>query len=383
MKIQFVITDYGSFNNFLGDVAVHLIHLGHRVQVVCSLDRVIDVEDHYDYLGEGILFDYVDFPRGFNLWKHWQASRSIHKLIAKFNPDVVSIHFTTGIFTTTFRSRLNVRTIGTFHGLGYPAVEGFIKRAIYKIVESHSLKRIDQSWVLNRSDYDLVKNEFPTIDINLLKTKGLGCNLGRFNKANFTDVQDRKLRDTLGIKSEDFVVCFTGRFVFFKGFDKVVRAFSKVMQDHPEANVKLLLIGGNDRAHPSGLNEKEERWIHESEHVKCIGFTKKVEEYLSISDLFLFPSEKEGMPVCIIEALAMGVPIITTSSRGCADLVVDGKNGIVLKENTIEEIAKQLFRVMSNRALINEFKANIEQERPSLGRNNFVQQQANFFQSLS
>jgi glycosyltransferase involved in cell wall biosynthesis len=52
------------------------------------------------------------------------------------------------------------------------------------------------------------------------------------------------------------------------------------------------------------------------------GYTDDVASYLAISDAMVFPSQREGMPVCLMEALAMGVPVITRASRGCRDVVL-------------------------------------------------------------
>lgn len=127
-KIVFVITDFGSFNNFLGDTAVSLARLGNEIHLISSATKVIKIEDKFDYKKEGVLIHYVDLPRGFNPIQHYFASKKIHSIIDGILPDVVSIHFTTGIFTTTFKSRLKYRTIGTIHGLGYPVVEGTLKK---------------------------------------------------------------------------------------------------------------------------------------------------------------------------------------------------------------------------------------------------------------
>ncbi|WP_166332551.1 glycosyltransferase [Sphingobacterium chungjuense] len=380
MKIQFIITDYGSFNNFLGDVAVELSRNSHEVHVICSPDRVIKVADHYDYAAEGIHFTFVDLPRGFNPFKHWRVSRIIHQKVAIFQPDIVSIHFTTGIFTTTFHKRLPYRTVGTFHGLGYPVVEGLLKRIIYKYVESRSLRRIDEAWVLNKSDYQLLNQDFPNNIIYQLPTKGLGCDLIRFDPDKFTAVDRLKMRQQLEIKESSFVLCFTGRFVFFKGFYKVLRAFKELIDRSGDLDLHLILIGGQDNAHPTGLNDEETSWMATHPNVHNIGFSSEVEKYLSITDLFVFPSEKEGMPVCIIEALAMGVPVLTSDSRGCHDLIVHERNGLISGSNpTPEKIAADIDGFIHNTELQQSIKKNIVIQRPSLDRRAFVEQQLKYF----
>src|SRR5690606_34990892 len=172
---------------------------------------------------------------------------------------------------------------------------------------------------VNRSGYDHVEK---------YETLGLGCDLEVFNPINFSVEQKFNLKSKLGIASGDFVFAYTGRFVEFKGYDKVIRSFLSLHKKYSQA--KLLLIGGNDPIHPTGLSEEEERQMKGCVGIVPVGFTKDVASYLSITDVFVFPSVKEGMPVCVIEALAMNVPVITADYRGCNDIVNDRYNGFVV-----------------------------------------------------
>lgn len=363
-------------------MAVALVRQGYRVHVICSKDKVIQVTDRFDYEGEGVTFAYIPFPRGFNVFKHWKASRQIHQAVSAFSPDIVSIHFTTGIFTTTFAGPLGYKTLGTFHGLGYPVVEGTLKRWLYYGIEALCMRRIDEAWVLNSFDYQQLQKDFAgsRTKVFLQPTKGLGCVLDRFDKNLFSAEAKESLRNSLGIEQGDFVLCFTGRFVFFKGYDKVIRALRFLLEDRGMTNIKLLLIGGKDKAHPTGLTDDEERWAMQSRHIIPVGFTHEVAKYLSITDVFVFPSEKEGVPVCIIEALAMEVPVVTTDARGCNDLVTHLSNGILVnKKPSTRQLAEAIMLLKEDGELYHRLKMQIATERWSLDRENFVEQQVDLF----
>ncbi|OOG15668.1 hypothetical protein BWD42_24265 [Sphingobacterium sp. CZ-UAM] len=377
-RIVFIITDYGSFNNFLGELAVEMARRSITVSIICSPEKVIKIEDKYDYEKEGIEFFYVDFPRGFNIVKHIFISNQIKRILHNISPSFVFIHFTTGMFTTTFTGRLRYKTAGMFHGVGYSAVDGVFKRWMYKFIEKRCIRRIDDVWVLNKSDKDLLNIEFPKKNINLLRTAGLGCDLNRFDPSKFSSEFKNQLRSELDINEKDIVIAFTGRFVFFKGFGKLVRAFLQLIEKNHIDNIKLLLIGDEDSAHRTGLHPDEVARMKACKNIKTLGFRSDVENFLSISDLFVFPSEKEGMPVCIIEALAMGVPVITNNSRGCNDLVENLVNGIVLEKNTPEDISAAIQKLINDSALYDAIKTNILQNRLVLARENFVSNQLNY-----
>src|SRR5690606_3823798 len=127
---------------------------------------------------------------------------------------------------------------------------------------------------------NIVNSELPSVKAYQIPTKGLGCDLNKFNPDNFDIVFKNNLRNSLNISEDDFVIGFTGRFVTFKGYNKVVKAF-KSLKERGVKDIKLILIGGIDIAHSTGLDELEESWIEGDDSVLNIGFSSKVEEYLS------------------------------------------------------------------------------------------------------
>lgn len=369
MNITLIITDYGSFNNFLGDLAVSMRKDGHKVFVITSEVRVINIQDKFDYIGEGINFHYVEFPRGYNPIAHYKSSRKIRRILNGINPDIVHIHFTTGIFTTLFSGKLKFTTFGTFHGLGFPVLSG-IKKTIFGTVERFCFNRLDKIFVLNKIDLQAVR-ELGYPNVEKYETLGLGCDLEVFNPENYSADQKVELKSELGISQTDFVFAYTGRFVEFKGYDKVVRSFLSLHKKYPQA--KLLLIGGHDPIHPTGLNEQEEEQMKSCPGIVPIGFTKDVASYLSITDVFVFPSVKEGMPVCIIEALAMDVPVITADSRGCNEIVYDGHNGYVVDlSEGWEAVANRMEISFLDKESLVFFKKNISKDRLRYDRNAYV-----------
>jgi len=110
MKIILIITDYGSFNNFLAEVAVSLVELQYEVNVICGGEKIIDVTDKFDYEGLGIKFHFTEFPRSYNFLKLYLASIKIKAIVEQIEPDIVHVHFTTGVFTTVLSGKLRYFT---------------------------------------------------------------------------------------------------------------------------------------------------------------------------------------------------------------------------------------------------------------------------------
>jgi len=383
MRILLIITDYGSFNNFISEVAVKLSNIGHEVHVICSKVKVIDFQDKFEYERLGVTFHYLSFPRSFNVVDQLRASLKINRKIRKIRPDLINIHFTTAIFTTLMLSKLPFFTMGTIHGIGYPKIRNILKKKVFEAIEKFCFRRLDQIYLINRFDYNLVKELYPGKAF-MYNSFGVGCDFQRFNPHAITATFKSEMRKNLCIGKDDFVMAFTGRFVAFKGFDLLVRSMLALSKKPQYKYMKLLLIGGEDPAHSTGLTKKEKDFCIKNKQVIHIGFTADVNHYLSVTDLFVFPSEKEGMPVCIMEALAMGVPVITSNSRGCNDLIEDNYNGFLLSENpSIDEITSAILKLYEDRELLNQFARNALLKRDELNREMYVNHQVQIYKEMN
>ena len=261
-------------------------------------------------------------------------------------------------------------------------MDKFVNRNLFKIVELFSMRRLDEIILLNKSDYSIIKSIFDK-KTSLLSTKGLGCDLEVFDKERYTNSKIEKLKHSIGVESEDIVLSFTGRYVSFKGFHLVVKAFKYIEEHYKGFSLKLITIGGFDKVHLTGLSHIEKEYFHNSTNIIDIGFTSDVSDYLAISDLFVFPSKREGIPVCIIESLAMEVPVITLNSRGCNDLVEHGVNGLLLsRDSSYVDLAKEIVKLINDEMYLKKNKSIMQNNRSDLSRANFIENQLVYFNKL-
>jgi len=378
MHILFIITDYGSFNNFLAELALHLRQEQRRVSVICSDSKTISVADKENYRESGIQFYFLPFPRSFNFIRQYLISLRIHRLVKTIKPDLVHIHFTTAMSTTLFAGRLPIYTMGTVHGLGYPTFRNPIKRWIFKRTEHTIIRRLDEFWVLNREDFQLL-TKYHGEKIHLYRTAGIGCDTEKFNSQAYNH-QKAPLRQQLHIAPEVLIYTFIGRFVYFKGFALVIKAFLRLATQYKD--IHLLLIGGKDPLHNTGLDKAEERELFQHPAITHIPFTHEVAQYLAITDMMVFPSIKEGMPVSIMEALAMHVPVITSDTRGCNELIKDGVNGYLLSKNPIvDEIVQTMEQFYEARKRHN-VRFRFDQQERSIARSDYVREQCKIYASV-
>jgi glycosyltransferase involved in cell wall biosynthesis len=381
MKIVFIITDFGGFNNFLGELAKELVLNLDEVHVICDRDKVIGIKDKYPYAALGIHIHHVDFLRKLKAFSWFQTSIKIKRIIEQIQPDIVNLHFTSSMFLSLLSGRIKYKSIGVFHGLGYPVLVSPIKKYIFKRIEFFCFKRLDKIALINNFDYNLVHKIYPNKAYKF-QSFGVGCDLNKFNPQHFSFERRNTIKEELNIQPEDFVLMFTGRFVWFKGFDLVIRAFQYIEEKGLIKNVKLLLVGGKDKAHRNDLTEAEEEYLLNAKNILKVGFTENVDKYLSVSDLFVFPSTKEGMPVAIMEAIAMGVPVVTLDSRGCNDIISNDFNGKLLDVNAdFVEIANSIGELYQNKEKLSILSENALKQRENFDRNLFVKESIELFKN--
>ena len=150
-----------------------------------------------------------------------------------------------------------------------------------------------------------------------------------------------KLKDRLGIKNE-MIVLYVGRIVELKNVRTLIKAYSELKN---ELDVALLIVG-------DGMQKSKLRnmCIEESiDDVFFVGFKQKEEilVYYAISDLFVFPSTKDIWGLVLNEAMASGLPVITTDKVGASvDLIEEGVNGYVVESGDIEELHEAMRKIL-------------------------------------
>ena len=382
MRLLLVMPNIVSYRMFHAELGAELCAAGAEVHVACSPASLGDPGVKVSGAGasqehDGLTIHEIDFARGMNPIAHLRAARRLASLVDRLKPDIVHVHFDAAIFTAAIaRNSRWPATIATFHGLSFPSFHGW-RRMLIRSATVWAVRRFDIVFVLNRENHDILRAAARGADVRMFECAGVGCDLVRFTPP---DAAGREtVRAKLGFSPEHCVFIYVGRFVAVKGFALTVRAFLQFAQREP--NARLLLVGYADSLHPGGLTGAEEALMKSSSQIVDVGQQKNVEHYLAAADVMVLPSFREGMPVCLMESLAMGVPVVTRDVCGCRDVVRDNIDGIVLRdcnEDTIAAAMKQyadspeLRRRMSSRALA---------DRDRFSRSHFIREQKNVYET--
>jgi glycosyltransferase involved in cell wall biosynthesis len=150
--------------------------------------------------------------------------------------------------------------------------------------------------------------------------------------------------------SEPIKIVFTGRMIEDKGVLDLVEA-ANILKSEYYDKVQFLLSGDLDKNRPNAITEDILVSKCDGKYIKWIGFSKDVLSLLKGSHIMVFPSYHEGLPKSIIEAEAIGRPIVTTDSVGCRDTVIDGENGFLVPIKDPDSLAKALKRLIDDKDL--------------------------------
>lgn len=148
------------------------------------------------------------------------------------------------------------------------------------------------------------------------------------------------------------ILIHTSNFRKVKRTADVIKMFRLILDKIPS---KLLMVGdGPDRAN----NEMLCRDLGICDHVRFLGKQDAIEEILSVSDLFLMPSETESFGLAALEAMACRVPIITSNAGGLPELNVEGFCGYMSAVGDIEDMAAKAIKILQDDVILEQFKTN-------------------------
>ena len=345
--VLLVVPEAASFATFFQGVANATLDAGYRVGLAVG-NGMLDAPSHDRRI------EVFPMPtcRAGNPTSLWRAGATIERAVAAFEPDLVHSHFLAGCLVAALARAVfgaqGPAWIGTFHGLHGPTADSMAARVIAGC-ELWAARRMDEVWVLTEDDQCYLRSAGGVGAVHLYGSYGVGCDLQRFEPSRFAPEAKSGTRRKLGIGIEDFVVCYVGRAVAFKGYPEVVRGFWRMAASHKSA--RLVIVGAGDEVHRTGLSEEESRRMMKDTRIIRVGWTTDVASMLVASDVLALPSRREGRSVAIMEALACGIPVVTSASRGCGDVVRHGVDGLVLKDVSAEAVGDALTTLLNDNAL--------------------------------
>lgn len=342
-KICFITTVSITIKTFILETAKYL-HENDQYEItfICDYD-----EDFRDDLPDFITYIPVRMNRGIDL-RGFKAVFEMYRIFKKHKFDIVQYSTPNASFYAAIASKFANIPVRLYcqWGIAYVGFKG-IKRKIFKSIEKTVCKYSTFIEPDSFGNLYFSQNEglYSTNKSSVVwNGSASGIDLTKFDILQ-KNIWRKEIRSKYIINDDTFVVGFVGRITGDKGINELFEAYKKFIAI--KQNSRLILIGNTEKS--ESVNEKLYEWSLNEEKIIYCGTTSEVEKYLSAMDVFVLPSYREGFGSVVIEAEAMGVPVIVTDIPGPTDAMVKGKTGIVIKKADVTSLIDALIFLHENK----------------------------------
>lgn len=245
--------------------------------------------------------------------------------------------------------------IYTVTGLRFEGDKGFKRRLLIvmeKITCLAATKVIPEG---NGVKQTIIEHKITRKQLNIIGNGNInGIDSVYFNPVSINQTDKVKLKKDLNICDKDFVYVFVGRIVSNKGISELVKAFAQISTDYQ--HTKLLLVGSLEKE-LDPLDDATMKTMEENRNIILTGFQSDIRPYLAISNVFVFPSYREGFPNVVIQAGAMELPSIVTDINGCNEIIADRINGFIIPVRNIDSLREKMVLYLTDKSTLQMHKS--------------------------
>ena len=314
---------------------------GWVVDVACSGEEIIP---HCDNKWT------MDYKRSPFHFKTITNIIKLRRIIDNEKYDIIHCHTATGGVVARIastKSRKNgSKVIYTAHGYHFYKGAPLLNWLVFFPIEWLLSMITDSIITINTEDYTNTKKfKFQCKDI--YKVNGIGVKLNKFN-GKYTKSQIRDYRENLLISDNTLVLTYVAELTENKNQEFLLRMMSVLI--NKKSNCLLLLVGPD---HMGGRLQHLASQLGVAEHVRFLGWRDDIDRLLSISDIVVASSKREGLGLNIVEAMASKVPVIAVENRGHSEVIKNGKTGFTISKDNITEMVDTILLLVTNNILKN------------------------------
>jgi len=349
MKIAVVCyPTFGGSGVVATELGIALAEKGHEIHFVTYKQPV-----RLEYLSENIFFHEVNVPK-YPLF-HYQPyelalSSKLVDTIRKHKIDLLHVHYAIPHAYAGYMAKQMLKE----EGIDLPMVTTLHGTDI-TLVGNHPFYKPAVTFSMNKSDAITSVSENLKEDIlrlfNVKREVHVIPNFIDLKRHSQRRINNDCYRSRMATEKER-IITHISNLRPVKRLVDVIEVFDKIQKELP---AKLIIIGeGPDK------QKAEELCAYKGIENKVIflGNSLEINEILSFSDLFILPSEKESFGLSALEAMASGVPVISTNAGGLPEVNIDGVSGFLSDIGDIEGMAENALKILKTDAVLNQFKAN-------------------------
>jgi glycosyltransferase involved in cell wall biosynthesis len=312
------------------------------------LSSVVSKDQYFTYKAlfqkAGLKYYILEIPRELSLWIDLKSIGQLRKILRTEHPDILHCHSSLagalGRLAVFTMSKPKPKVIYTPNLMYYQQSKG-LKRQVYWSIEKIL-------WPLSNAIIAAGESEYSALSRDFAPVKGLFCINNGINVENgvklIPDARNMLCQELELGGSVQFILSLA-RLEPQKDVLTLLRAFIQIAADHPEA--VLLMAGGG--AH-SQIQEAEHliRKANLTKRAFLLGWRDDPDVLLSAADIVVLSSNYEGLPYALLEAMAIGKPIVGSAVQGIVDCVLDGQNGFLFEAGNVDACAGALERLLKD-----------------------------------
>lgn len=280
---------------------------------------------------------YTEKPFDIRVW------RQVKQLLEREAPDVIHAHGTRACSNVLWAAgKLGIPVVYTIHGWSFHRDQHPLVRRLRISGEKYLTTRAGLNISVSASNQQSGREVIPGFQSVVINN---GIDQGRFDPdRSFTDV-----RAELGISADSVVVLFIARFTAHKQPLKLIRAFAKALTLlRGGVAVQLVMVGDGDEK-GAGVALAGELGLRDK--VSFQAFRQDVPDVLHAADIFVLPSLWEGLPIGLLEAMAMRKAVIGTRVDGTREVLQDADNGLMVEPGDVDALAAAIVRLVEDKVL--------------------------------
>lgn len=330
-----------SFIEWFNKENVDYLHeqLGCEVHIACDFRYMADtdVERTEQYVvslkEKGIILHQIDFDRSPFGKKNRSAYRQLKELIAATRFDLIHCHTPTAsvlVRMAAQKARKQGTTVMyTCHGFHFHNAAPKKNWMLYYPIERFLSRKCDYLVTINKEDYNRAQTFHAG---NVRYIPGVGVNISRI--AN-TEVDRAAMKESIGIPSDGIMILSIGEMIERKNHQVIIKALGKLQRK----DIYYVICGkGPLRDELATLADG----LGIGERTLFLGFRRDIPELCNTADISAFPSRIEGLGLAGIEAMAAGVPLVSSNVHGILDYVIDGETGYACAPDDVDGFARAI-----------------------------------------
>lgn len=266
---------------------------------------------------------------GRNIAEEWLAMRELRQLYRTLAPDL-ALHFTIkpNMYGSFEAYRLGIPSISAITGLGYPFMHPEGSGRIVPYLYRQALRGSSAVVFQNEDDHALFLKRRLVDPGKTRLIRGSGVDTGFFSPALRTK------------PAGPFTFFYAGRLLKDKGILEYLEAGRRVAEFYPD--VSFWVAGEMEPGNPAALSKDQLDPYFSHPAFRYWGFLEDIRPPMTETDVFVLPSYREGIPRAVLEAMAMGKPVLTTDAAGCRETVTPGENGLLVPAGSVQALFESM-----------------------------------------